>query len=75
MLVHTAPDVDTVRSHIKLALHRNIAYVYVTDDTLPNPWDSLPTFWEAEIEYIEWLNALIKGDIDQMEGLNLKMLF
>ena len=36
---------------------RNIGYVYVTDDTLDNPWDSLPSFWDAEIAHIALLNS------------------
>lgn len=57
ILVHTVPDTDTMRSHIELALKRNIGYVYVTHDKLQNPWDSLPTFWETEIDHIASLNG------------------
>jgi hypothetical protein len=55
MLVHSVCAIegaDTMRSHIHLAMDRNIGYVYVTDDTPPNPWDTLPFFWLDEIEYI-----------------------
>jgi proteasome lid subunit RPN8/RPN11 len=55
LIVHSVPDVDTMKSHIDLAVARNIGYVYVTDDTLPNPYDSLPSFWQAEVDYIESL--------------------
>jgi len=57
MLVHTTPDADAMRSHIDMAVARNVGYVYVTDDGSDNPWDSLPTFWTAEVDYIESLNA------------------
>lgn len=57
MLVHTTPDVLRMRSHIDGAEARNIGYVYVTHDELDNPRNSLPTFWSAEVDYIESLNA------------------
>ncbi len=45
-LLHSAPDADAVESYLALAVEQNIAYLYVTDDLMPNPWDSLPGFWE-----------------------------
>jgi hypothetical protein len=57
MLIHSVPDVNTMRAHIDLAKARNISYVYITDDVIPDPWDRLPAFWEAEVEYIESLNT------------------
>lgn len=56
MLVHTVSDTDTMKSHINWAVACNIGYVYVTSDTLPNPYDRLPVFWQAEVNYIAWLN-------------------
>jgi hypothetical protein len=54
---HTVPDTDTMKSNIDLAIARNISYVYMTDDIRPNPYDSLPLFWQAEIDYIESVNV------------------
>jgi hypothetical protein len=56
MLAHTIPGTYTMRSMIDLALARDIGYVYVTDDTLPNPYDSLPWYWQDEIDYIASIN-------------------
>jgi Spherulation-specific family 4 len=28
---------------------RNAGYVYITDDVLDNPWDRLPSYWNAEL--------------------------
>jgi hypothetical protein len=53
MIVHSVPDVDTMKSYIDLAVARGIGYVYVTDDTLPNPYDSLPSYWQVEVDYVE----------------------
>ena len=56
MLVHTVPDTDTMKSHINWGVACNIGYVYATDDTMDNPYDRLPVFWQAEVDYIAWLN-------------------
>ena len=26
-------------------MQRNVGWIYVTDDDLPNPWDTLPAYW------------------------------
>ena len=38
-----------VSSVIALARSRNAGYVYVTDDTGANPYDTLPSYWNAEL--------------------------
>ncbi|MBK7978317.1 MAG: spherulation-specific family 4 protein [Deltaproteobacteria bacterium] len=45
-------DVPTMQHFVDLAVQRNVGYVFVTDDTLPNPWDSLPPYWTDEVSYI-----------------------
>jgi hypothetical protein len=60
MLVHSAPDVETMKQTIDLALARHVKYVYVTDDSPDNtdqdPWNQLPSYWDEEIKYIQALN-------------------
>jgi hypothetical protein len=56
-LSHTTPDTATMRSHIDLAIARHIGYVYVTDDTLSNPYDRLPIYWGDEVSYIKSYNG------------------
>jgi Spherulation-specific family 4 len=38
----------------------NFGYVYITDDSIHtanrNPWDTLPEYWQAEVNYIQKLN-------------------
>jgi hypothetical protein len=34
-------------------------YVYITDDQLPNPWDTLPAYWEDEVTLIEIINEVL----------------
>ena len=57
MMVHGTSAESTMKQHLDLAITRGFGYVYVTDETFAgNPWDNLPTYWDAEVEYIEQLN-------------------
>jgi hypothetical protein len=60
MLIHSAPDVETMKQTINLALARHVKYVYVTDDRPDSadqdPWNQLPSYWDEEIKYIQALN-------------------
>lgn len=47
MLGHTLLDTECLETFMDLAVDRNIGYVYLTDDTMPNPWDTLPSFFDA----------------------------
>lgn len=51
-LVHSCADTETMRRNVDLSAHRNIGWIYVTDDILPNPWDTLPPYWSALIEHV-----------------------
>jgi Spherulation-specific family 4 len=46
-LVHTTDERD-MSSALTLARRRRVGTVYVTDGTLDNPWDTLPSYWRAE---------------------------
>ena len=37
-----------MRSALELAKARGF-WFYVTDDSLPNPWDTLPPYWNTEL--------------------------
>jgi hypothetical protein len=37
---------------VTLAVERNVGYVYVTDQTLPNPYSQLPSYWDQEVAAI-----------------------
>ncbi|MCM2425005.1 spherulation-specific family 4 protein [Streptomyces sp. RKAG337] len=38
-----------MQAAITLSKQRNAGYVYVTNDVLDNPWDTLPSYWSAEV--------------------------
>ncbi|AUB44903.1 Energy-coupling factor transporter ATP-binding protein EcfA2 (plasmid) [Nostoc flagelliforme CCNUN1] len=48
-LIHTTSGTTGMNNAIELALVRNAGTIYVTDDVLPNPWDTLPTYWTNEL--------------------------
>jgi hypothetical protein len=51
-IVHTEATTAGMLADLQLAQERNAGYVYVTDDTLPNPYDSLPSYWDQEVAAI-----------------------
>jgi len=55
-LVYNATTADTMRAAVRDAVARNVLYIYVTDDVLPNQWDRLPTYWLEEVEAVRSAN-------------------
>lgn len=47
-LVYAAPDQTALTTTLRLAQARGAGRVYVTNDTLPNPWDTLPPYWAQQ---------------------------
>jgi hypothetical protein len=56
VLRHSAPDADVMRRIIHEARRQHIGYVYVTDGTMPNPWNRLPRWWEDELAAVAEAN-------------------
>lgn len=46
-----------MRQDVQKAARNGIGYVFITDRTAPNPYDRLPSYWEAEIAVVQQLNA------------------
>ncbi|MCC0178664.1 spherulation-specific family 4 protein [Waterburya agarophytonicola K14] len=59
-LIHSVADVATMKKYIDLAMERNIGYIYITDDSPNNsdgdPWNSLPSYWQEEVDYLQSLS-------------------
>jgi hypothetical protein len=59
-LIHTVSDPVTMKKYIDRAVERNMGYIYVTDDSPDSsdrdPWNSLPSYWQEEVDYIHALN-------------------
>jgi Spherulation-specific family 4 len=58
LMLHGVTDRANMQSYIELAVKRNIGYVYITNDSDSNPWDSLPSYWPAEVEAIRRQNFM-----------------
>jgi hypothetical protein len=48
-VVYGATDPAATRDAIELSKRRGAGYVYVTDATVPNPYDALPSDWPDEL--------------------------
>jgi Spherulation-specific family 4 len=50
-VIHTSGGISQMQADISLAKTRNVGYVFVTTDTTPNPYDTLPSnpFWTDEL--------------------------
>jgi hypothetical protein len=58
--VHLPYDVATamtMSNYVGLAVSRNAGWIYITDDTLPNPYDTLPTYWTNEVNLVRSLDG------------------
>jgi hypothetical protein len=60
-LVHTTADRKLMKSTVDRAIKNRFGYIYITDDSTntlnKNPWDTLPAYWQAEVNYIQKLNS------------------
>ncbi len=61
-LVHTVPtDGRSIKSTLDRAAKHKFGYIYITNDSTDtannNPWDSLPSYWQAQVSYIQKLNS------------------
>lgn len=50
-VVYEVADIAERNEMLSLSTARNAGYVYLTDDALPNPWDTIPDdpFWSGEV--------------------------
>lgn len=63
-LVHATSGADMATA-LNLSRQRNAGWVYVTDDVLPNPWDSLPSYWSSEVADVAASSCAGGGNIIQ----------
>ena len=50
-LVHAAPA-DQLAGNLESVAARQVGWLYVTDDRLPNPWDQLPSYWNDLVKFL-----------------------
>ncbi|GGP01677.1 hypothetical protein LDL08_01140 [Nonomuraea glycinis] len=49
-LVHATATQEQMTEALRLGKERGAGYMYVTPDVLANPWDTLPDYWQAELD-------------------------
>ncbi len=55
-LPYNVADATLMTNDVNLAAARNVGWIYVTNDKGANPWDTLPSYWTNEVNYIQTLN-------------------
>ena len=55
-LLYGMASAGAMTNDVQLAASRNAGFIFVTADVLPNPWDTLPGYWAAEVGLVEQLN-------------------
>ena len=54
--VHNVATEEQIRGSVRRTAELKIGYVFITDDVGPNPYDRLPSYWDAEVEAVRRLN-------------------
>jgi Spherulation-specific family 4 len=61
-LIHTTANSRLMKATLDRAAKERFGYVYITNDSTEtannNPWDTLPIYWNTQVEYIQKLNAM-----------------
>jgi hypothetical protein len=56
--VHSTSSASDMENAIDLAVDRGIDNLLITNDMLVNPWDTLPEYWDQEIDKIAAVNQV-----------------
>ncbi|MEZ5741667.1 MAG: spherulation-specific family 4 protein [Burkholderiaceae bacterium] len=56
-LVIGAGGANAMREAVNRAAQFGVGHVFVTRDRLPNPWDTLPGYWQAQLDCVGAINA------------------
>jgi Spherulation-specific family 4 len=52
-LVYEVGDAPTMRRVAAMARRLHAGVVYMTDATMPNPWERVPAYWEDELAHLK----------------------
>jgi hypothetical protein len=55
-IAHTVPTAAQMKRALHRAAELNLGNVFITDDVMPNPYDRLPSYWDAEVEAVRQIN-------------------
>jgi Spherulation-specific family 4 len=60
-LIHTTANRQLMKSTLDRVVKNNFGYIYITNDSIDtvdrNPWNSLPEYWQAQVNYIQKINT------------------
>jgi Spherulation-specific family 4 len=69
-VVYDAPA-SSVDADIELAAARNAGSIYITDQTTPNPFDELPSYWDQEVAAIAARNGASVPELSTLSLLGI----
>jgi hypothetical protein len=55
-LPYNIADAESMRALIKDAIRKRIGYLYISDAKPPNYWNTLPRYWEVEVDAVSHLD-------------------
>jgi hypothetical protein len=55
-IVYQVESAEKMADHVRDAARRRFGLVYFTDDTGSNPYDRLPTYWDAQVDAVAEIN-------------------
>jgi hypothetical protein len=58
---HNVPTEAQMKRAVRRAAELKVGCIFVTDDVGPNPYDRLPTYWDAEVEAVRRVNDAAKS--------------
>jgi hypothetical protein len=53
---HNVRTEEQMRRSLRRAAQLKVGYVFLTDDVGPNPYDRLPSYWDAEVDAVRRMN-------------------
>jgi hypothetical protein len=60
-LAYDVATAETMRKYLRLAARKKIGHVYITDARGANPYDRLPSYWEAEVAEVQRVHRANSG--------------
>jgi hypothetical protein len=55
-LIQGVASLDRMKRYVREMPDKKFGYCYITDATGPNPWNRLPSYWEAEVAAVRRVN-------------------
>ena len=70
---YNVTNATTMSNYVNLAISRNAGWVYITDDKGANPYDTLPTYWTNEVNFLQSLNQTAPATRIALNGITNKV--